>query len=177
MKSIETDRLILRKWQEQDLAPFASINQDPLVMKYFTNPLTTAQTAETMERYNSHIEQHGFGFWACVSKQTQELLGFVGLSMPNFETHFTPCVEIGWRLASKHWNHGYATEAAKVALQNGFKQHRLTEIVAFTVPQNVRSWHVMEKIGMQRDHTGDFSHPNISKDHPLNLHILYRIKK
>jgi RimJ/RimL family protein N-acetyltransferase len=101
--------------------------------------------------------------------------GFVGLSVPRFEAHFAPCVEIGWRLAAQHWGHGYATEGARAALAFGFGTLGLEEIVAFTAPRNVRSRRVMEKIGMTYDPADDFDHPLLPEGHPLRRHVLYRI--
>jgi RimJ/RimL family protein N-acetyltransferase len=101
--------------------------------------------------------------------------GFVGLSIPEFETPFGPCVEVGWRLSAEHWNRGYATEGARAALTFGFETLDLREIVSFTVPGNARSRRVMEKIGMVRDPDGDFDHPGLPQSHPLRRHVLYRI--
>lgn len=175
MNTIETNRLILREWQEEDLEAFARINQDPQVMEHFPALLSIEETAAFIERINQHFRKHGFGLWAVVLKESEELIGFVGLNIPSFEAHFTPCVEIGWRLASQHWGKGYATEAAKAVLKTGFKKYGLKEIVSFTVPANKRSIRIMEKIGMVRDPKDDFEHPKLPKDHPLLVHVLYRI--
>lgn len=177
MAVILTERLMLRNWQEEDLEPFAAINQDPRVMEYFPNILSIEEVAAFIAKTCAHIERHGFGFFACALRETNELIGFVGLNIPSFEASFTPCVEVGWRLAFKHWGKGYATEAARKSLQIGFEQYDLEEIVAFTVPQNLRSRHVMERIGMQHDPAGDFYHTRFPKEHPLSLHVLYRIRK
>lgn len=177
MKIIETERLILREWQPEDLAPFSAINQDPYVMEYLLKPLTEDETAVMIEKIKTHFIQYGFGLFACILKETSELIGFVGLNVPDFQTFFTPCVEIGWRLASRFWGKGYATEAARAVLKAGFKQYDLQEIVSFTVPANHRSRRVMEKIGLTRDVKGDFYHPKVPFGHPLMLHVLYRITK
>jgi RimJ/RimL family protein N-acetyltransferase len=118
------------------------------------------------------IEQHCL--FATALKETNELIGFIGLSKPTFEAHFTPCVEVGWRLASAHWGQGYASEGAEAVLQYGFTKLRLKEIVSFTVPANLRSIRVIEKLGMHRDAKGDFAHPKLPTDHSLSHHILYR---
>ena len=177
VKAIETKNLILREWKPEDLPFFAAINQDPKVMEYFLKPLTEAETAAMVERIQKHFEQHGFGLFACILRSTGQCIGYVGLNVPDFSAHFTPCVEIGWRLSSDVWGKGYATEAAWAVLETGFKEHGLQEIVSFTVPANYRSIRVMEKIGMTRDADGDFYHPKVPPEHPLRLHVLYRITK
>ncbi|NCT56545.1 MAG: GNAT family N-acetyltransferase [Legionella sp.] len=106
-------------------------------------------------------------------KETGELIGFIGLNYTDWESHFTPAVEVGWRLGSQYWGKGFASEGAKASLEYGFKQCGLKEIVSFTVPANIRSIRVMEKIGLKRDLNGDFSHPKLAADHPLSQHILY----
>jgi RimJ/RimL family protein N-acetyltransferase len=176
MNKIETSRLILREWQDQDLNEFAHINQDPKVLEYLPAPLSIQETAAWIDRIKKHFIENGFGLWAAKIKETGELIGYVGLSIPSFDAHFTPCVEIGWRLASKHWAKGYATEAAKKVLEIGFAELGLKEIVSFTVPANMRSIRVMEKIGMSRDLSGDFYHPKLPRDDALALHVLYRKK-
>lgn len=177
MVQIETEHLLLREWLPEDLPFFAAINQDPKVMECLLRAMTEAETAAMIEKIQKHFKQHGFGLFACILKQTSNCIGLVGLNIPEFIAHFTPCVEIGWRLSSEAWGKGYATEAAKAVLKAGFEQFNLQEIVAFTVPSNKRSIRVMEKIGMTRDLNGDFDHPKVPNDHPLKTHILYRITK
>jgi len=126
------------------------------------------------DRIEAHFDQHGFGLWAAEIPNIASMAGFVGLSVPNFDAHFTPCVEIGWRLAADFWGRGYATEGAQAALAFGFDVLRLKEIVSFTVPQNLRSRRVMEKIGMTYDPREDFEHPVLPAGHPLSRHVLYR---
>jgi RimJ/RimL family protein N-acetyltransferase len=123
------------------------------------------------------FEQQGFGPWAVGVRGTASFIGFVGLSVPRFTAHFTPCVEIGWRIAADHWNRGYATEAARAALHMGFDVYQLEEIVSFTVPANLPSRPVMEKIGMTHDAADDFDHPSFPDGHPLKRHVLYRISR
>jgi len=175
MKKIETERLLLREWLAEDLAPFAKINQDPKVLECLLKPLSDEETANLVKDFQKHFQAHGYGFYACVPKETGICVGFVGLRVVPFKTHFTPAVEIGWRLASDAWGKGYATEAAKAVLTHAFEKLHLQEIVAFTVPKNFRSIRVMEKIGMSRDLEGDFEHPLVPFGHPLRHHILYRI--
>lgn len=170
------DTLILREWQDDDLPAFSHINQDPKVLEFLPAPLTMEETASWIKRIQLHFKQHGYGLFAATIKNTDEVIGYIGLNIPTFESHFTPCVEIGWRLASEHWGHGYATEGAKAVLEYGFAHAGLNEIVSFTVPANKRSIAVMEKIGMSRNATDDFRHPKLPIDHPLSLHVLYRTR-
>lgn len=172
---IETERLILRLWRDEDAPVFAAINQDPKVIEFLRGPLSLTECQDFISRANAHFTKYGFGLWVVTLKKTNQMIGFVGLNVPDFQSHFTPCVEIGWRLGSQYWGKGYAFEAATAALEVGFKNFGLKEIVAFTVPKNLRSIAVMEKLKMQRDFAGDFLHPKLTPDHPLSQHILYRI--
>lgn len=174
---MNTKRLTLRPWNETDREAFILINQDPLVMEHMPSLLSAAETDAFIARIQDHFREHGFGLWAVEVKESGECIGYIGLSAPSFTAHFTPCVEIGWRLSSKHWGKGYATEGAKAVLEHAFKNLGLSEIVSFTVPANVRSIRVMEKIGMQRDFDGDFAHPKLPAEHRLSNHVLYRIKR
>jgi RimJ/RimL family protein N-acetyltransferase len=126
------------------------------------------------ERIEAHWGEHGFGLWAVEVPGVAPFAGFVGLSIPGFEAPFTPCVEIGWRLAAPCWGRGYASEAARAALGFGFEELGLAEIVSFTTPDNLRSRRVMEKLGMLRDPADDFDHPGLPEGHPLRRHLLYR---
>lgn len=157
--------------------PLTLINQDPQVMEHLPKRLTPAETRAMIQRINHCIEQRGFGLWAVALKQSGVLIGFIGLSTPAFEAAFTPGVEIAWRLSAAHWGQGYATEGAKAALAYGFTKLSLQEIVAFTIPENQRSLRVMQQIGMQWDHQGDFAHPKFPSDHRLSRHLLYRIQR
>ncbi|MDF3048125.1 MAG: N-acetyltransferase [Candidatus Midichloriaceae bacterium] len=171
---IHTDRLILRPWREEDIMPFSSINKDLFVMEYMPNILTTEETALFMNKMVEHYIEYGFGVMALTLKDTQELVGYIGLKNVAFESHFTPAVEIAWRLGSQYWGKGFATEGAKACLDYGFNQIGLEEIVSFTVPDNIRSIKVMERIGMIRDVNGDFSHPKLPLNYKLSKHVLYR---
>ncbi|MDR3621819.1 MAG: GNAT family N-acetyltransferase [Paludisphaera borealis] len=173
---IQTDRLILREWLDDDLAPFAALNADEHVVEFLPGPLSREQSDATAARIRDHFARRGFGLWAVEVPGIAPFIGFVGLSVPSFEAHFTPCVEIGWRLAREHWGRGYATEAARAALRFGFDELGLDEIVSFTVPDNLRSRAVMERIGMQRSPVDDFDHPSLSAGHRLRRHVLYRYK-
>jgi RimJ/RimL family protein N-acetyltransferase len=172
---IRTTRLRLRRWRADDLAPFAALNADPRVVEFLAGPLTREESDALVARIESHFDTHGFGFFAVECLDDGGLAGFVGLSVPRFEAPFTPCVEIGWRLANAVQGRGYATEAARAALAYGFETVGLREIVSFTVPANVRSRRVMEKLGLRRDAAEDFDHPMMPVGHPLRPHVLYRL--
>lgn len=176
MNIIETERLILRTWEEDDMNAYYSLNQDPKVVEFLFKMTSINQARAFIETMNRQFNAHGYTIFALEEKQTGKWIGFTGLNAPVWSERFTPCVEIGWRIRSDCWGHGYATEAAKAILDYGFKMCALDEILAWTVPANIRSIRVMEKIGMMRDFNGDFYHPEIPSGHPLSKHILYRIK-
>ena len=176
MAILTTERLILRRWQESDRRPFASMNADPRVMEFLGNPLTTEESYRAIERIEAGFEQRGFGLCAVELRQDHSFLGFIGLSVPNFEAAFTPCVEIGWRLATHAWGHGYATEGARAVAAYAFGPLKLESIVSFTAEQNLRSRHVMEKLGMTFDPAERFDHPNLPEGHLLRRHVLYRLR-
>jgi RimJ/RimL family protein N-acetyltransferase len=175
---IRTSRLILREWRDSDLDAFAALNADPRVREFFPSLLTRVESAASIARMQAHITQHGFGFWAVEVPGVADCVGMCGLAYVFFEAPFVkkgqPCVEIGWRLAHEHWGHGYATEAAKAALNHGFRTLGLPEIVAFAVVANQRSRRVMERIGMTYDAADDFDHPALPPGHSLRRHVLYR---
>ena len=173
--TIETERLVLRAFRAADRAPFAAMNADPEVMRHFPAPLDAATSDAMLERMAGHWAEHGFGLWAVERREDRRFLGFTGLTRPSFEAHFTPAVEVGWRLAREAWGHGYATEAARAAVAFGFETLGLEEIVSFTVPANERSWRVMERLGMTHVATDDFDHPRLAAGSPLRRHILYRL--
>lgn len=176
MNFLETDRLILRNWKSSDFQPYAKLNADPRVMEFFPSPLTQVESDAQINLIENKRKKDGFCVLAAELKQTQEFIGFIGLSIPSFEAHFTPCVEIGWRLASEYWGKGYAPEGATACLRYGFENLGLKEIVSFTPINNLKSRRVMEKIGMTYDSKDDFDHPNLAESHPLRRHVLYRIK-
>lgn len=171
---LRTERLLLRRWLPSDREPFAAMNADPEVMEFFPSVLTREQSEAAADWIAAHFTQHGFGLWAVEIPGVAPFAGFVGLAVPFFEAPFTPCVEIGWRLAEPYWGHGYATEAARAALAFAFEEMHLPEVVSFTVPANVRSRRVMEKLGMTHDPRDDFDHPVVAAGHPLRRHVLYR---
>jgi len=174
---IRTQRLLLRQWSSADLDPFADMNADPRVMEYFPSLLSREESDAAVGRIRAHFERHGFGLWAAEIPDVAPFIGFVGLAVPRFEAHFTPCVEIGWRVAADQWNRGYATEAACAVLKYGFEIIGLSEIVSFTVPINLPSRRVMEKIGMTHNSADDFDHPLIPEGHPLRRHVFYRKRR
>ena len=171
---LRTERLILRRWVSKDRKPFADMNSDPGVMKYFPGVLSHEESDELADRIEEHFVTHGFGLWVVEIRDLASFAGFVGLLVPTFEAKFTPCVEIGWRLARAYWGYGYATEAASATLAFGFDQLGLDQIVSFTVPGNARSRRVMEKLGMTHNPRDDFDHPLLPEGHPLRRHVLYR---
>lgn len=172
---IRSERLILRRWRDSDLEPFAALNADPVAMRFMPGVMTREETQAMIGRIEDHHRAHGFGVWAVEVPGVAPFIGFVGLARVGFDAPFTPAVEIGWRLASAHWGKGYATEAARAALRTGFDDLNLHQIVSFTVPANKPSWSVMERLGMTRDSAEDFDHPRMPVGHPLRRHVLYRI--
>jgi ribosomal-protein-alanine N-acetyltransferase len=167
----------MRRWRESDREPFAALNADPRVMEHFESALTRAESDAMVDRIEAAFDEHGYGLWAVELLGGGALAGFIGLSIPSFEAHFTPAVEVGWRLGREHWGHGYATEGARAALRYGFDEAGLDEIVSFTVPANARSRHVMERIGMTHDPADDFDHPRFPEGHRLRRHVLYRLAR
>jgi RimJ/RimL family protein N-acetyltransferase len=173
---VTTPRLILRRWQQSDHEPFAAMNADPRVMEFFPNLLTKEESRQALDRIEAAFDQRGFGLCAVESRANHSFLGFIGLSAPNFEAHFTPCVEIGWRLPAHAWGNGYATEGAKAIAAYAFETLKLTEIVSFTTEKNFRSRRVMEKLGMTFDPADTFDHPNLPFGHLLRRHVLFRLR-
>jgi RimJ/RimL family protein N-acetyltransferase len=174
MHIIKTSRLILRRWHEKDCIPFFEINQDDKVLEFLPGPMSEEQIHDFIHYQNLQLENRRYMLWAVELQKTGELIGFIGLNYFDKPAHFSPAVEIGWRLGSQHWGFGYATEGALASLNYGFNQLEINEIVAFTVPDNLRSRKVMEKIGMTQDIHGSFSHPKLPKEHRLSTHVLYR---
>jgi ribosomal-protein-alanine N-acetyltransferase len=172
---LRTPRLILRSWRQDDLAPYAAMNADPEVRRWFLGTLSRAESDAQVAQLQAHIDTHGFGFWAVELIEQARLIGFVGLQHVAFAASFTPAVEIGWRLARGDWGRGYATEAARAALDDGFGRLGLAEIISFAVAGNLPSQRVMQRIGMRRDARADFDHPNIPEGHPFRRHVVYRI--
>ena len=175
--ALRTQRLILRPWRDEDLAPFAALNADPAVMEHFPSVLTRAESDAAAGRIREELAERGFGLWAVEVPDVSPFIGFTGLAVPRFTAHFTPAVEIGWRIAREHWGRGYAPEAARAALAHGFGALGLDEIVSFTAAGNARSRRVMEKLGKTHDAADDFEHPGLAPGHALRRHVLYRIRR
>lgn len=174
---LTTPRLILRAWREEDLEPFARLNADERATQYLLHRLSREQSDALVERIGAHFERKGFGLWAVEAPGVAPFIGAVGLVVPGFSAAFTPCVEIGWRLAPEFWGHGFASEAARAALAFGFETLGLDEIVSFTVPANARSQAVMQRLGMMHSPADDFDHPLVPAGHRLLRHVLYRLSK
>jgi len=174
---LRTDRLVLRRWRDDDRAPFAALNADREVMKHFPSTLTRAESDAFIDRIEVFLEANGYGLWAVERLDRDEFIGFVGLALASFEAHFTPAVEVGWRLGRQHWGHGFATEAARIAVTDGFERLGLDEIVSFTATTNLPSQRVMERLGMTRDPEDDFDHPGVPIGHRLRRHVLYRLPR
>ena len=174
---IRTERLILRRWREADRAPFAAMNADPVVTEYLQGPRPRGRSDAFVDRIERHWDEHGWGLWAIEVPDVAPFIGYVGLWPAPVAAE--GAVEVGWRLAAEHWGHGYATEAAREALRFGFEDVGLDEIVSFTVPQNVRSRRVMQRIGLVRDAAGDFQHPEVDAGRFPHLvaHVLYRLSR
>jgi ribosomal-protein-alanine N-acetyltransferase len=177
MTTLRTARLVLRPWTNEDFAPFAAMSADPKVMAHFPSTLSRAESDALAARISGEIEMQGFGFWALELPGAAPFIGFTGIRAVTFDAHFTPAVEIGWRLAPAHWGKGYATEAARAALAHGFGALGLGEIVAFTIPANTPSRAVMQRLGMTHDEADDFDHPALPEGHRLRRHVLYRIAR
>ncbi|NML44005.1 GNAT family N-acetyltransferase [Ramlibacter sp. G-1-2-2] len=174
MIELDTARLRLRQWREPDRAPFAAMNADPAVMEFFPALQSRAASDASIDAWQAQFQERGWSNWAVELRSTGSFIGFVGLSIPRRLLPFSPCVEVGWRLAREHWGQGFATEGARAALRVGFEQIGLDDIVSFTSVLNVRSRAVMERIGMHDTHQ-DFEHPGIPEGSPLRRHCLYRI--
>lgn len=177
MKVVETERLILRTWHEKDKEPYFLINQDPKVIEFLPGAMTEEEVECFIRNMNEKQKKHGYSLWAAELKLTGDFIGFVGLNYADFSADFTPAVEIGWRLGAQYWGKGYATEGAKAALDYGFNESNLAEIVSFTVPQNLKSIAVMERLGMVLDLNGGFFHPKLPSSHRLSEHVLYRLTR
>lgn len=176
MLELRTPRLLLRQWKQSDLEPFAKMNADPIVMEHFLSARTFEESKAFVERITECFNTKGFGLFAIELTDTGEFVGFVGLWPSQFDAHFTPCLEIGWRLAKEHWGKGYAPEGARRVLQFAFEELKLDEIFSWCSTTNKNSMRVMEKIGLLRDFDNDFDYPICPEGHRLRRHVLYRLK-
>jgi RimJ/RimL family protein N-acetyltransferase len=173
---VATARLVLRQWRDEDRDPYAAMNQDSEVMRYFPGLQGRETSDKSIDTWSREIAERGWSNWAVALRSTGEFIGFTGLTVPWRNYAFTPCVEIGWRLAQAHWKQGYATEAAQAALQVGFERLGLEEIVSFTALPNMPSRAVMKRLGMANANE-DFDHPALAEGHELRRHCLYRLKR
>lgn len=172
-----TPRLLLRGWLAVDLAPLRTINADQEVMALLGGPISAKASDMLVRRFHQKWkEEPRFGWWALERAGSGEMIGFVGLSRPDFDQPPAPCVEIGWRLARSAWGQGYATEAARACLAHAFEQIGLAEVLSFTTPDNLRSRRVMERLGMHHDPSGDFNHPLVPRHVTERHHVLYRLR-
>jgi ribosomal-protein-alanine N-acetyltransferase len=170
-------RLTLRAWKDEDRAPYFELASDPMVMQYLT-PLATREASDAwIDRHRVQLAAHGFAYWAVELRETGHLVGAVGLSRVTYEAHFTPAIGVGWRLAQQYWGKGYASEAAETALRYGFEELGLEEIVAVTLPANMRSQQVMRRLGMTYSPADDFDHPRWPEGHPLRQCIMCRMSR
>lgn len=176
---LSTQRLILREWRDPDAAPYAALNADPRVREYFPSVLTKDQSDTEMGRIRAGYERDGFCMFAAELISTGEFIGFIGIQTVTYTIPMVaqPTVEIGWRLAHAYWGKGLATEGAAAALRYALDAVKLPEIIAITVPNNVRSRRVMEKIGMKHHPELDFEHPRLPEGHPMRRHVLYAVQR
>jgi ribosomal-protein-alanine N-acetyltransferase len=172
--TLQTARLSLRQWRREDLLPYAALNADPLVMEHYPRALSREESDASAARIAAGLAANPFGLWAVEIIGACPFIGDIGLAEAGFSAPFTPCVEIGWRLAREHWGRGYATEAATAVCDYAFGPLGLNRLVSFTTPANWRSRRVMEALGMRRDESEDFDHPDLAPGHALRRHVLYR---
>lgn len=172
---IETQQLLLRQWEMEDAIDYAAMNADPILMEHFPNTLSSEESLKHLLKMQSAIQSQGYGLFAIEIKESGHFIGFTGLSHPSFKSDFTPCVEIGWRIARPYWRNGYAFQAARACLDFGFNQIGLSSIFSFTAISNIPSENLMVKLGMQK--WGMFEHPNLPTGHSLRKHVVYSINK
>lgn len=177
MTIIETERLLLRNWKEEDAEPYYEMNQDAHFLEFLPDTISMQEAKEYIINTNKRIAENGFSFFAVEEKESGKLVGSLGLEKIEETFPFAPAIEIGWRLAFPHWGKGYATEVARSVLAYGFNHLGFREIVSYAVATNYPSLRIMEKIGMKRDLQGDFKHPHLPEDHRLSASVLYRMKK
>jgi RimJ/RimL family protein N-acetyltransferase len=177
MGPFRTPRLTLRRWAQADREPFAKLNADPEVMEFMPGILEPARSDALVSAIDEHFEKHRFGLWAVEVNAGPSFIGCVGLQRPSFVAPFTPCVEIGWRLARDAWGRGYATEAAREVCRVAFAELQLSALVSYTATANTRSRGVMERLGMIHARQEDFDHPRLPEGHPLRRHVLYRLSR
>jgi len=173
---LKTPRLWLRAWRDEDLDAHAALNADPRVMEFFPATRTRAESDASAALIAKHFAERGFGFWVLEVPGVLPFAGLVGLNVMTIDAHFTPALEVGWRLARDAWGQGYATEAARACLDYAFDERGYDEVVAVTAVQNARSRRVMEKLGMTHDPAENFEHPSVPEGNWLREHVLYRAR-
>ena len=173
--NLETERLVLGGWDDEATEGLFRLSSDPEVMRHFPAPATREQVEGLVRRHGDNLAAGRPGLYAVRVRATERFIGFVGLATPTFEAAFTPCVEVGWRLARDAWGNGFATEAAREVLRHGFETLGLSEIVSFTAVVNEPSIAVMRRLGMRTDPAEDFDHPSVPAGHPVRRHVLYRL--
>lgn len=176
VRELRTQRTLLRQWMDSDLEPWVAMNADPEVRRHFPAVATRDEALAEAARARGTLARRGWGAWALEIPGVLQFAGFVGLIVPAWSAPFTPAVEIGWRLPRDAWSHGYASEAAAAAAAFAFGPLRLDELVSITIPANEPSQRVMQRIGMVRDLAGDFDHPRVAPGHPMQRHVLYRMR-
>jgi len=175
--AIRTQRLLLREWRDDDDEPFAAMSADAEVMELLLGPYDRAKSDFWIDWARNCWREHGWGLWVIELPGEASFAGIAGLNHITFDAHFTPAVEVAWRLMRRYWGQGIAHEAARAVIEDGFYRLGLDEIVAITTPANRRSWRLMERLGMVRDAGGDFDHPRVPAGHPLVRHVLYRLRR
>ena len=175
--ALRTPRLRLRQWRDEDAQPFAAMSADPEVMELLLGPYDREKSGAWVAWARDYWREHGYGQWVVELPGEADFAGIVGLNRLTWVAHFTPAVEVDWRLAREFWGRGIAFEAARAVIEDGFARLDLAEIVAITTPPNRRSWRLMERLGMVRDPEGDFDHPRVPDGHPLKRHLLYRLRR
>lgn len=173
---LRTERLVLRQWRDEDRDVWAAMNADPRVMEHFPSALDRATADDFVDRHRARLDEHGWGLWAVEVPGVAPFIGFIGLNGPGFDVpgHGPDCLEVGWRLAARHWGQGYAPEGAQATLDFAWVELGRDEVVSFTAVGNANSRRVMEKLGME--HERDFDHPRLP-GHRLERHALYRIAR
>jgi len=175
--TIETARLLLRPWRDADVDAWSAMNADPRVMEFFPSAYSREESEEVATRLRKRLDDAGRGWWIVEMKDGGAFAGTIALQSVPFDAHFTPALEVGWRLPFAAWGKGIATEGGGAAIAFAFEQLGYDELVSMTARLNVRSQRVMERLGMTHDPRDDFEHPRIDPGHRLRPHVLYRIRR
>ena len=173
---LKTKRLLLRQWKKSDLIPFSKMNNDPKVMEFFPSTLIKLESDKLAKKIQKELQEEKFGLWAVEVIDVAPFIGFIGLHNVSFTAHFTPAIEMAWKLGFKYWNKGYALEGAQAVVDYAFNTLGLDQIVSFTPTKNLRSIKLMKKLNMAHDPKDNFNHPKLTRNNSLSLHVLYRLK-